>query len=125
MPAQAGPMGATGLSTTPLAVAGTWPVEQVQYYYYGAPRRYYAPGYYRHGGHYYRRGWRGDGVAAGVAAGAVGALALGALASGAFSEPAYAPIAPPRRQWCMDRFRSYNPATGTYIDSKGRTRYCG
>lgn len=96
-------------------------VEQVQYYY--GPRRYYGgPRYYGH-----RRGWRGDGVAAGVAAGAIGALAIGGLAaSGAFdAPPAYAPMAPGRKQWCADRYRSYNPEDGTFVGRDGRVRYCG
>lgn len=121
--AHAAPIG----SASQPAGAGFGPtgLEQVQYYYYGPPRRAYAPGYYYHGGYYYRRGWRGDGVAAGIAAGALGALAIGGLAaSGAFA-PAPAPIAPARRQWCMDRFRSYNPVDGTYVDRNGRVRFCG
>jgi hypothetical protein len=98
--------------------------EQVQYYY--GPRRYYGgPRYYGRG--YYGRGYRGDGVAAGVAAGALGALAIGGLAaSGAFdAPPAYAPMAPGRKQWCADRYRSYNPEDGTFVGRDGRVRYCG
>jgi hypothetical protein len=121
--AAASPLGsgshAAGAMTAPTDI------QNVQYYYYGPPRRYYGPGYHYHRGYYYRRGWRGDGVAAGLAVGAAGALAAGALAgSGAFDPPPAA-IAPPRRQWCMDRFRSYNPEDGTYIDNRGRTRFCG
>ena len=91
-------------------------------------RRHVAPGYRPHGGYYYhphRRGWRGDGVAAGVAAGALGALAIGGLAASGAFDPAPAPIAPARRQWCMDRYRSYNPVDGTFIDNRGRVRFCG
>jgi BA14K-like protein len=108
---------------------------------FGGPR-YAAPRGFRHGGGrpyavrpgyragpnvVYRRGYRGDGVAAGVAAGALGALVLGGMAvSGAFEpEPAYAPIAPARRQWCMKRYRSYDPVEGTYVGFDGRVRYCG
>ena len=99
-------------------------VEQVQYYY--APRRVYVPHRrYYHGGYGYRRGYRGDGIAVGLAAGAIGALAIGGLAASGAFDPAPAAIAPPRRQWCADRYRSYNPADGTFIDSRGRTRFCG
>lgn len=103
---------------------------QVQYYYHGGPRRYYyggGPRYGYRGGYYYRRGYRGDGVAAGLAAGAIGALAIGGLAaSGAFDPgPRYAPLAPGRRQWCADRYRSYNPEDGTFVGRDGRVRFCG
>ncbi|MGL4439163.1 MAG: BA14K family protein [Bosea sp. (in: a-proteobacteria)] len=120
--AQAMPAGA-GAATVDKAAASTL-VEQVQYYYSG-PRRYYGgPRYYGRG---YGRGYRGNGVAAGVAAGALGALAIGGLAaSGAFDErPAYAPLAPGRKQWCADRYRSYNPEDGTFVGRDGRVRYCG
>jgi hypothetical protein len=122
--AVASPVG-SGSLTAAAALPPTALTEPVQYYYYGPPRYYHSPGYYRHNGYYYRRGWRGDGVAAGVAAGAIGALAIGGLAASGAFDPAPAPIAPPRRQWCMDRFRSYNPVDGTYIDNRGRTRFCG
>jgi hypothetical protein len=121
--ATASPLGSGSFAAAP--VAATTDIEQVQYYYYGPPRYYAGPGYYRHNGYYYRRGWRGNGVAAGVAAGAIGALAIGGLAASGAFDPAPPPIAPPRRQWCMDRFRSYNPADGTYVDNRGRVRYCG
>ncbi len=107
------------------------PVEQVQYYYggpgYYAGPRYYGRPAYGSGPGYYRRGYRGDGIAAGVAAGAIGALAIGGLAaSGAFDPPVRAaPMAPGRRQWCADRYRSYNPEDGTFIGRDGRVRFCG
>lgn len=123
--AQALPVGAGAASMGQEAASGL--TEQVQYYYYGPPRRYAGPGYYYNRGHYYRRGWRGDGVAAGVAAGAIGALAIGGLAaSGAFDpQPRYAPMAPGRKQWCADRYRSYNPEDGTFVGRDGRVRFCG
>lgn len=131
--ASASPMGAA-------AQAGAVPmmIEAMPVQYFGhAPRhrqvapvyrRHVGPGYRPHGGYYYhphRRGWRGDGVAAGVAAGALGALAIGGLAASGAFDPAPAPIAPARRQWCMDRYRSYNPVDGTFIDNRGRVRFCG
>lgn len=131
-PASASPTAAASASAE-LGTAVS--AEQVQYYYYERPRRYYAgpryyegPRYYGRPGYVYRERYRrrDDGVAAGLAAGAIGALAIGGLAaSGAFDAPAAAPMAPPRRQWCADRYRSYNPADGTFIDRNGRVRYCG
>lgn len=142
-----GALGAFALATTaasamPLAsgTAATQPLAQadqtlhVQYYYagprrvYAGPRRVYVgPRYGYRGGGYYRRGYRGDGVAAGLAAGAIGALAIGGLAaSGAFDPgPRYAPMAPGRKQWCADRYRSYDPVDGTFVGNDGRVRFCG
>lgn len=131
--ANASPMGA---SMQAGAFPGLIEASKVQYFGHSprqrhvgpVHRRYVAPGYPRHGGYYYhphRRGWRGDGVAAGVAAGALGALAIGGLAASGAFDPAPAPIAPARRQWCMDRYRSYNPVDGTFIDNRGRVRFCG
>jgi hypothetical protein len=110
-----------------LALAQDHQPVQVQYYY-GGPRRHYRGGpRYAYRGGYYRRGYRGDGVAAGLAAGAIGALAIGGLAaSGAFEPaPRYAPMAPARKQWCADRYRSYNPEDGTFVGRDGRVRFCG
>jgi hypothetical protein len=123
--AQAMPVGAGAFAMDKAAATGL--TEQVQYYYYGPPRRYAGPGYYYNRGYYYQRGWRGDGVAAGVAAGALGALAIGGLAaSGAFDpQPRMAPMAPGRKQWCADRYRSYNPEDGTFVGRDGRVRFCG
>jgi len=119
-------------------------LETVQYYeygprrsygpppraYYGSPPRAYGPRYgYGPRPVYRDRSWRrrDDGLAAGLAAGAIGALAIGGLAaSGAFDpQPRYAPIAPERRQWCAQRYRSYNPADGTFVGNDGRRRFCG
>jgi hypothetical protein len=123
VPVHASPLAST--SITQAAAVDDGAVRQVQYYYYGPPRYRPAPGYYHHGGYYYRRGWYADDVATGLAAGALGALAIGGLAVSGALGAAPAPMAPPRRQWCMDRFRSYNPVDGTYIDKRGRVRFCG
>jgi len=108
-------------------------VEQVQY------RRYYGPRY-GYGG-YYGRGYRynrGAAVGAGIAAGALGALAAGALLA---PGPVYAAPPPPvyvapapapvygdpdadAIAYCSRRFRTYDPATGTYIGSGGIVRSC-
>jgi hypothetical protein len=121
-PAHAAPLaqGAAGV-----AAAGTTNlVEQVQYRRYYGPRRYgyYGPRYYRYN--------RGAAVGAGIAAGALGALAAGALLA---PGPVYAEPAPPpvyvapdadAIAYCSRRFRTYDPATGTYIASGGIVRSC-
>ncbi|CAM5764019.1 hypothetical protein LMIY3S_01006 [Labrys miyagiensis] len=102
------------------------------------PRRFAGPGYYRGGrpyGWYGRnRGWRGgygwrpyrygyygydgyddgDAVAAGVAG-----LAVGAILGGALSHRHYHAGGS-----CAARFRSYNPATGTYLGYDGLRHPC-
>ncbi|MGL4496930.1 MAG: hypothetical protein ACRCXM_16285 [Beijerinckiaceae bacterium] len=107
-PVSAAPIGAVAApSLTEAAPALT---EQVQVYRYRG--RYYRGGYYR--------GYRGGDVAAGVAAGALGALALGAIAAEA-SRPR-----PPVVNYepaCM-RARSYDPASQTFVDRRGRLRPC-
>ena len=128
-------LSAAPASATPLAAASaaseggaSMTAEQVQYYRYGPQPYYVERRYYSRPAYGYRERYRrrDDGLAAGLAAGAIGALAIGGLAaSGAFDAPAAAPMAPPRRQWCADRYRSYNPADGTFIDRNGRVRYCG
>jgi hypothetical protein len=63
------------------------------------------------------RGRRGRNIGAGVAAGvAIGIL--GAMATEAAREREMA------IEDCMERYRSYNPETQTWIDRKGRVRHC-
>jgi hypothetical protein len=100
-------------------------------------------GYYHgHGGHYYR----GGGVAAGIIGGlAAGALIGGALASrpgyyygagygygyapGNYYEPSYAYVPAPAYgpgavAYCAQRFKSYDPASGTYLGNDGYRHPC-
>lgn len=64
-----------------------------------------------------RRGrYRGDAGAA--AAGAIFGLALGAIIA------SQATRYDRTVEWCMRRYRSYDPETGTWVDYKGRIRYC-
>jgi hypothetical protein len=111
---------ATGLSS--LAAPDAQLVQQVQWRgrgYYG--RRYYG------GPRYYGR--RGDGAA--VAAGVIGGLALGAAIAGAAAAPppppvAYAP-AYGGGDWlayCSSKYRSFDPATGTYLGYDGLRHPC-
>lgn len=69
-----------------------------------------------HGGH--RRGHRGGSDAGAVAAGAIIGMALGAIIANQAAQRNRSV------EWCMHRYRSYNPRTGTWIDYHGRIRYC-
>lgn len=84
-------------------------------YYYPRGHRYYGwrgPGYYG-GSYYYNPG-------AAFAAGVIG-LAAGAAIAGAANQQRYANdyIA-----YCSQRYRSFNPATGTYTGYDGRQHRC-
>jgi hypothetical protein len=67
-------------------------------------------------------GWGGPGVGAAIGLGVGAAIIGGAIAASQAEEA--------RRQqqeavgYCMRRFRSYNPETGTYISSDGMERPC-
>lgn len=67
---------------------------------------------------YYRRHGHGGGDAGAVAAGAIFGLALGAIIASQASQYNHSV------EWCMSRYRSYNPRTHTWIDYHGRVRYC-
>lgn len=91
------------------AVAASNNVENVQYY-----RRYgYGPGYRRG---YYRRGY-GD-TAAGVGIG----LAAGAIIGGAIA--ASSAQAQQNAAYCAQRYRSYDPRSGTYLNNDGNRYPC-
>jgi hypothetical protein len=109
------------------AAQPTQPAEgYAQYYYrrgyYGGP--YYGRPYY--GRPYYRD--NGAAVAAGVAGVAAGALIAGAIANQAAAEPAIpAPpgtVSPSVAAYCARKFRSYDPATGTYLSNNGMRLVC-
>ena len=106
------------------------------------------PGYY----HHHHRHHHGDAIAAGVVGLAAGALLGSALSQPApvYEEPAPISAAPPppppvyyaapparvvyrsgyqpwSRAWyayCSDRFRSFNPRTGTYLGLDGQNHFC-
>jgi hypothetical protein len=75
--------------------------------------------YYGRRGHY---GGRGAAIGAGVAGLAAGALIGGAIASQA------APVAvgpgPDAVSYCAQRFKSYDPASGTYLGYDGNRHAC-
>ena len=93
---------------------------------YAQYRRYqYGPRYGRpYAGRYYRRG--GGAAAAGV----IGGLAAGAIIGGAIAsqqdQAVPVPVAPTDDAvaYCMERFRSYDPASGTYVGFDGVRRPC-
>ena len=110
LPAQA-QIARGGLATVAPA---TSMVEQVQY------RHYYHGGY--HGGYHH-----GGGSAAGAA---IGAGILG-LAAGAIIAGSAANAAPPPPQadpnwvaYCARKYRSFDPASGTYLSTDGNRYVC-
>jgi hypothetical protein len=88
-----------------------------QRHYYGGHYGYYRP--YRYG--YYRRhnDWGGA-----AAAGIIG-LTTGAIIGGALSQNAPVYSAPNNSvAYCMRRFKSYDPASGTYLGYDGVRHPC-
>ena len=82
--------------------------------YWGPPPRYY-----------YRQGWNDDyDPGAAAAAGAIG-LAAGAILGGALA--AQAAPEPRSNTWlsyCASKYRSFDPASGTYLGHDGRRYEC-
>lgn len=129
--AQAGPV-PSGLST--VAGAGVAQTEDVQFRRRGGGGRVVGGG----GGRRFGGGGRrfgGRAVGAGIAAGVIGGLIGGALMNPgpvyAAPQPVYE--APPvyvrpsgggSVEYCMRRYRSYNPDTGTYVGYDGIERPC-
>ncbi len=77
----------------------------------------------RHGGYNggYRRDRGGDDAGAAVAAGIIG-LAIGAIAAGAAQQNRGGGNSHIRR--CMNKYRSYDPGTNTYLGHDGNRYYC-
>lgn len=91
--------------------------------YYGRPYAYGRPYYGRPYG-YYRRD-RGNALAAGAVGLATGAIIGGAIAqSQAQAAPVY--VAPNQGSvaYCAQRFKSYDPASGTYLGYDGLRHPC-
>lgn len=83
-------------------------VEHVQWrrhYYHGGPR------YYRHGG--------GGGAGA-----LIGGLAAGAIIGGAIAASQANAAAQQNASYCAQRYRSYDPASGTYLNNDGHRYPC-
>lgn len=95
-------------------------------HYYG---RHYGRHHYgrHHGGHYYRHRDRGNAAAALGLGLVIGAVTAGAIASN--RAPAYSgrSLEPWSRDWyryCDNKYRSFNPRTGTYRGFDGRDHFC-
>jgi len=105
-------------------VEKAYPNESYAQYYY---RRGYAPRPYYRDGYYYRRN-NGAAVAAGVAGLAAGALIGGAIASQAQAQPAAPPppgvVNPQVAAYCARKYRSYDPASGTFMANNGMRYVC-
>ncbi len=67
---------------------------------------------------YYRRYHHDHSNAGAAAAGAIFGLALGAIIGSQAAQYNRSV------EWCMQRYRSYNPHTHTWVDYHGRVRYC-
>jgi hypothetical protein len=128
--AQASPSAAPGQPGIAQAIAdGRVAVDYAQF----RGRRYYGGRYYGGRG-WGRRGWGGGALIGGLAAGALlgGALAAQAAprayyydAPAAYGPPAYyaAPGGDPVA-YCMQRFQSYDPHSGTYLGYDGLRHPC-
>ena len=94
-------------------------------YYRGGPRYGYSDrGYYGRPYGYYRRD-RGNAAAAGIAGLAAGALIGGAIASQqAQAAPVYGVQDPNTVAYCTRRYRSYDPASGTFLGNDGLRHPC-
>lgn len=104
LPASAAPlMPATSTSKTT-----SLPIENVQYR--GGHR----------GGGYHHHGGGGGGVAGAV----IGGLAVGALIAGAAAASQANQEAQQQAAWCAQRYRSYDPASGTYLARDGMRYSC-
>ncbi|MGO4705375.1 BA14K family protein [Microvirga sp. 2MCAF38] len=100
-----------------------YPNESYTQYYYrrGYYRPYYGPRYYRP----YNDG--SAALAAGAAGLAAGALIGGALASQPAPSALPAPpgtVSPSVAAYCARKYRSYDPATGTYLSTNGMRYVC-
>jgi len=123
--ASALPASADTVQSRPLPeVERAYPSESYSQYYYR--RGYYRHGYRPYGG-YYRRD-NGSAVAAGVAGLAAGALIAGAIASQAQAEPVPPPppgtVSPSVAAYCARKYRSYDPASGTFLATNGMRYVC-
>ena len=94
------------------------PTENVQYYGGGYRRGYGYGGGYRGRGYGYRGGGGNGALIGGLAAGAIigGAIAAGAAANNAQAQQ--------NANYCAQRYRSYDPQSGTYLNNDGNRYSC-
>lgn len=80
----------------------------------------------RHCTHYYNGYWYENPWWTLPMIGAGIALGSGALDNGYYDspEPGYAGSGSSHVRWCMDRYRSYNARTNTWVSYSGRVRQC-
>jgi len=120
------PAGAGSLQSRPAPdLQLVYPNESyAQYYYRRGP--YYGPRYYPRP-YYYRRD-NGGAVAAGVVGLAAGALIAGAIANQAQAQAAPPPppgtVSPSVAAYCARKYRSYDPASGTFLANNGMRYVC-
>jgi hypothetical protein len=86
-------------------------------------------GHWGHGGHWGRGGWGWGGAAiGGFAAGALLGSALAAPYYGSpgyyYAPDVYAGPDPSAEAYCAQRYRSYDPASGTYLGYDGARHPC-
>lgn len=104
-PAMSAPLARdSGLSSAVVANG----VEQVQYrrHHHHHPRHH----------HHHRRGGGGGAL--------IGGLAAGAIIGGAIAASQAQAAANQRHAYCAQRYRSYDPGSGTYIGRGGQRFYC-
>jgi hypothetical protein len=110
MPAMSAPM----MNQAAVANAVPSATENVQYYRGGG----YGRGYGYGGG--YRRGYRGGGNSGAI----IGGLAAGAIIGGAIAASQANAAAQQNAAYCAQRYRSYDPASGTYLNNDGNRYPC-
>jgi hypothetical protein len=103
-------MGSAAINAAALDSAPQAKTEQVQW------RRGWRSGPRRH---YHRRHYRGPGPGVGLGLG----LATGAIIGGAIASQ-QAQAAQNAHAYCAQRFRSYDPASGTYLGYDGYRHPC-
>lgn len=107
-PSAAAPLAPARLQDQPTSV------EHVQYrHWHGGGPRYGYRGGYRGGYHHHHGGGNGAAIIGGLAAGAIIGGAIAASQAKANNDA-----------YCSQRFRSYDPASGTYIAKGGVRRSC-
>jgi hypothetical protein len=120
LPAQAEPL----LQKVLPQLEKTYPNESYAQYYHRRGYRYAPPPRYHH--RHYRRGDGGSALAAGAVGLAAGALIGSAIASQAQAAPPPPPgtVDPQLAAYCARKYRSYDPATGTFLSTNGMRYVC-
>jgi BA14K-like protein len=91
--------------------------------YYGRPG-YYGRGYYGRPGYYRRDRGYGGAAAAGALGLATGAIIGGAIAQQQQQAPVYVAPGGGSDAYCAQRYRSYDPASGTFLGYDGLRHPC-